>query len=94
MTLTDLRLITGALSVRPRALSYVSRQGTTWYLQKGATKTGKPKYFVAKAEAAGSMSQMPEGFEFSESVNGVVSVRRIVTSGLVAADHGGGCLVS
>jgi hypothetical protein len=51
--------------------------GDTYYLHEGRTKTGKVRYFVAKTPREGVLSAMPEGFEFSESINGVVSVRKI-----------------
>lgn len=48
----------------------------TYYLHEGKTKTGKPRYFFAKTIRKGALSEMPVGFEVSESINGVVSVRR------------------
>lgn len=59
------------------ALHYTSRSGISWFLHQGATKTGKPKYYVAKSIGPGAIAAMPAGFELSESVNGVVSVRRV-----------------
>jgi hypothetical protein len=56
--------------------TYTNRMGETYYLHEGKTKTGKVRYFVAKAIREGVLSVMPNGFEFSESINGVVSVRR------------------
>jgi len=60
-----------------QALSHTNRHGVTWYLHEGRTKTGKPRYYVAKQVGEGARAGMPEGFEFTESINGVVSVRRI-----------------
>lgn len=57
-------------------LAYTNRMGDTYYLHAGTTKTGKPRYFVAKAVGAGALDAVPEGFEVTESINGVVSVRR------------------
>jgi hypothetical protein len=59
------------------ALAYTNNRGVTYYLHAGKTKTGKPRYFVAKEEGEGALAAMPAGLEFSESINGVVSVRRI-----------------
>ena len=56
--------------------SYTNRFGDTYHLHQGTTKTGKPRYFVARAVGAGALATMPEGCEFTESLNGVVSVRR------------------
>jgi hypothetical protein len=59
------------------ALQHTSQRGIDWFLHQGTTKTGKPKYFVAKKVGRGALAAMPAGFEFTESVNGVVSVRRL-----------------
>ena len=67
-------------SAPTKALSCTNRMGVTYYLHEGKTKTGKPRYFVAKTVRKGALSAMPEGYEFSESINGVVSVRRVDTS--------------
>jgi len=63
-----------------QALSYTNRMGATYYLHEGRTKTGKVRYFVAKSLREGALPVMPRGFEFSESINGVVSVRKIDSS--------------
>jgi len=57
--------------------TYTNRMGETYYLHEGRTKTGKVRYFVAKSCREGVLSAVPEGWEFSESINGVVSVRKI-----------------
>ncbi len=59
------------------ALAYVNRRSDTYYLHEGTTRTGKPRLFVAKTVGPGALAAMPAGFEFCESVNAVVSVRRI-----------------
>jgi len=59
------------------ALSYRNRLGGTFYLHEGKTKTGKPRYFAAKTVGEAALAAMPAGYEFSESINGVVSVRRV-----------------
>ena len=60
-----------------KALTHVSVQGVTWHLHEGVTPKGKARYFVARAVGVGALDAMPEGWEFRESVNGVVSVARI-----------------
>ncbi|MDW7760028.1 MAG: hypothetical protein SCM96_05240 [Acidobacteriota bacterium] len=50
------------------------------YLIEGRTKTGKVRYYVSKTLREGALPAMPEGFEFSENINGVVSVRKIDSS--------------
>ncbi|MCK5806605.1 MAG: hypothetical protein KAI66_27495 [Lentisphaeria bacterium] len=68
-----------ATAAASQVLSHTNCNGVTFYLHKGQTKTGKPRYFVAKTVRKGAITTMPEGFEFSESINGVVSVRRSTT---------------
>lgn len=58
-------------------VTYTNRMGETYYLHEGRTKTGKVRYFVAKTTREGVLSAMPDGFEVAESINGVVSVRKI-----------------
>lgn len=58
-------------------VTYTNRMGDIYYLHEGGTKTGKARYFVAKTPREGVLSSIPDGFEFSESINGVVSVRKI-----------------
>ncbi len=61
------------------AFAYENRMGVTYYLHEGRTTTGKPRYFFAKTMGPGMLSEMPGGVEVSESINGVVSVRRKTT---------------
>jgi len=56
--------------------AYENRMGVTYYLHEGRTTTGKPRYFFAKTMGPGMLSEMPKGFEVSESINGIVSVRK------------------
>jgi hypothetical protein len=58
-------------------VSYTNRRGQIYYLHRGLTKTGKQRYFVAKTIGEGALAQIPDGFELVESINGVVSVRRV-----------------
>lgn len=60
----------------PGVVTYTNRHGEPYYLHEGRTKTGKARYFVAKGVGDGALRAMPEGFEITESINGVVSVRR------------------
>jgi hypothetical protein len=64
-------------SLNPLPIAYTNRRGDTYYLHAGTTKTGKRRYFVAKTVGAGALATMPDGFEIVESINAVVSVRRI-----------------
>jgi hypothetical protein len=54
--------------------------GKTYYLHQGRTKTGKPRYFAARTVREGALTAMPEGYELTESINGVVSVRRVTAA--------------
>ena len=68
------------------ALSYTNRKGATYYLHQGTTKTGKPRYFVSTTIREGDMAKMSAGYEFSESINAVVSVRRVGSGGPTVPD--------
>jgi hypothetical protein len=68
----------GDASASPAAvLTYTNRMGEVYHLHEGRTKTGKVRYFVAKTIRQGALAAMPAGFKFCESVNAVVSVRKI-----------------
>jgi hypothetical protein len=69
------------------ALTYTNRRSDRYYLHAGRTKTGKLRYFVAKTSGKETLDAMPEGYEFTESINGVVSVRRIDRRGLQAPEQ-------
>jgi hypothetical protein len=71
----------------PSVFSWKNRRGDTYYLHEGRTKTGKPRYFFAKAVSDGALGAMPDGFEVSESLNGVVSVRRTTAAASPVADE-------
>jgi hypothetical protein len=58
-------------------VSHTNRKGQVHYPHAGKTKTGKRRYFVAKTIGAGARPELPAGFEIVESINAVVSVRRI-----------------
>ena len=57
-------------------VSYTNRKGLTYTLYQGQTKTGKPRYYFARAgQVQGEpVTDLPAGFTISESVNGVVSL--------------------
>jgi hypothetical protein len=67
--------VTATAAAHP--VSYTNRKGQVYYLHAGKTRTGKPRYFVAKTIGAGALAELPAGFEIVENVNAVVSVRRI-----------------
>jgi hypothetical protein len=57
-------------------ITYTNRKGVTYYLCRGVTKTGKPRYHFAREPKGEPVEQIPEGFKISESVNGIVSLVR------------------
>ena len=55
-------------------VTYTNRKGVTYYLCRGVTKTGKPRYYFAREPKGEPVEQIPAGFKISESVNGIVSL--------------------
>jgi hypothetical protein len=59
-------------------ITHTNRKGVTFYLGRGVTKTGKPRYFFAREPDKGEpVEAIPEGYEILESVNGVVSLAKV-----------------
>jgi hypothetical protein len=69
------------------AITYTNRHGDRYYLHAGRTRTGKLRYFVAKTSGEATLDAMPEGYELTESINGVVSVRCIDRRGPQAPEQ-------
>jgi hypothetical protein len=65
---------------RVAALAHTNRLGDVYYLHAGRSKTGKPRYFVARTVRNGALGALPSGYQLTESINGVVSVSRIDAS--------------
>ena len=58
-------------------ITHTNRKDVTFYLCRGVTKTGKPRYFFAREPDKGEpVEALPEGYEVVESVNGVVSLAK------------------
>src|SRR5947209_19096593 len=57
-------------------INYTNRKGQTYTLYRGQTRTGKPRYYFGRAgQSQGELvTDLPEGYTISESVNGVVSL--------------------
>jgi hypothetical protein len=55
-------------------ITYTNRKGFTYFLNKGVTKTGKPRYYFAKVQKGEPVDEVPQGYEIEESVNGIVSL--------------------
>ncbi|MBI2392025.1 MAG: hypothetical protein HYV09_20705 [Deltaproteobacteria bacterium] len=59
-----------------KAFCHRNRHGVAYYLHRGTTRTGKPRYFFAKTIGESPLTELPAGWEVAESVNGVVTVRK------------------
>jgi len=57
-------------------VTYTNRKGRTYFLCKGKTKTGKPRYYFARQPKGEPVEQIPAGYVIRESVNGVVSLAK------------------
>ena len=57
-------------------ITYTNRKGRTYYLCRGVTKTGKPRYYFAREPKDEPVEKVPEGYEIRESVNGIVSLAK------------------
>jgi hypothetical protein len=57
-------------------VEYVNRKEDTYYLQAGKTKTGKPKYYLARKITGVPLDRVPEGYEIYESPATAVAVVR------------------
>jgi hypothetical protein len=62
--------------VKFMAVTYTNRKGRKYYLHQGVTKTGKPRYYFSRDESGPLVDEIPEGYEISESVNGIVSLAK------------------
>lgn len=59
-------------------ITHRNRKGILYHLGQATTKTGTPRYFFSPRVPQEPVLSIPEGFEISESVNGVVSLRKAV----------------
>ncbi len=55
-------------------VTYTNRKGVTYYLCQGQTKTGKVRYYFARAPQDMPIATIPTGYVITESVNGIVSL--------------------
>jgi len=58
-------------------ITYTNRKGFTYLLNKGVTKTGKPRYYFSREQKDEPVEEIPPGYQISESVNGIVSLVKI-----------------
>jgi len=59
------------------SITYTNRKGFKYFLNKGVTKTGKPRYYFAKEQKGEPVDEVPQGYEVEESVNAVVSLVKV-----------------
>ncbi len=59
-----------------KPIHYTNRKEKTYYLHAATTKTGKIRYVMTK-DSEGALTELPEGYGITESINGVVSVGQI-----------------
>jgi hypothetical protein len=59
------------------SIQYVNRKGQTYFLHRGTTKTGKPRYFFSMKDEGNLAEAIPDGFEIYENANAQVFLRRI-----------------
>jgi hypothetical protein len=55
-------------------VAYTNRKGFIYFLNKGVTKTGKPRYYFARELKDEPVEKIPKGYKIQESVNGIVSL--------------------
>ena len=58
-------------------VTYTNRKGFTYFLNKGVTKTGKPRYYFAREQKDEPVEEIPAGYEIEESVNAIVSLVKV-----------------
>ncbi len=57
-------------------VTYTNRKGVTFYLCRGATKTGKTRYYFARQPKGEPVEEIPKGYVIRESANGVISLAK------------------
>lgn len=55
-------------------VTYTNRKNVTYHLGQTVTKTGKPRFTFSREPAKQPVEQVPEGWEISESINGLVTL--------------------
>ena len=68
-------------------ITYTNAKGKTYYLHRGMTKTGKPKYHFAMQSEGTVAESIPDGFEIYENPNAQVFLRRIPPQRITDAER-------
>ncbi len=59
-------------------VTYVNRKGHTYFLHRGKTRTGKPKYFFSRKATGDPADAIPDGYEiYEEPTRAQVFLQRI-----------------
>jgi hypothetical protein len=58
-------------------VTYTNRKGRKYFLCQGITKSGKPRYYFSREQKGEPLERVPDGFEITESVNGVMSLSKV-----------------
>ncbi|MFH1726447.1 MAG: hypothetical protein ABII00_17695 [Elusimicrobiota bacterium] len=69
-------------------VTYRNRKRYLYYLRRKAAKNGKQRYFFSRKPIGDPVEEIPAGFEIVESVNAVVSLRKIAAPVIPAAEIG------
>jgi len=67
-------------------VTYTNRKGTTYYLCRSVTRTGKPRYYFAREPKGEPVEEVPHGYEIGESVNGLVFLRQARPAQILPAE--------
>jgi hypothetical protein len=65
----------GPASKGAGVFSYTNRKCYQYFIHQGMSKKGKTRYFTSR-KPEGALSQIPDGYEITESINAVVSVQK------------------
>ena len=71
----------------PEPVQHINRKVKTYYLHAATTKTGKTRYVMTRARED-ALTELPEGYTITESVNRQVSVGRIQPKLIANAEQG------
>jgi hypothetical protein len=58
-------------------ISYTNCRDQIYFLHKGKTKTGKPRYWLSQKAEGDTLESIPKGYEIYERPGGLVFVRKI-----------------
>jgi hypothetical protein len=69
-----------------KAVQYVNRKGDTYFLHKGQTRTGKPKWYFSMRTGGDLVESIPDGYEIYENYMAQVFLRTIVPTLVTKAE--------